>query len=286
MTKDEFRDFIQSERALGMNIVPEIDMPAHAVAFTRTWPELAVHGEGLTVNSKRPAIDHFDLRKPQTMELIKDIYDDYTTGENPVFDEGTVVHVGADEFLIPNGSPVYHTFVNDLLPHIKKTNTVRMWGGLTWLNQGDPIVDAAINGEHGRTQMNLWSADWADGVKMYEMGFDLINTIDNHGYMVPNGGGGRSDAYGDYLNTNRVFNEFAPEKVRVPATTRCSVPRSPFGMTTSILAPPVFPRRTSTRASSTPCRSTQRRRGRQPARRRARRTICATWLQRPATRLA
>lgn len=215
MTKDEFRDFIQSERALGMNIVPEIDMPAHAVAFTRTWPELAVHGEGLTVNSKRPAIDHFDLRKPQTMELIKDIYDDYTTGENPVFDEGTVVHVGADEFLIPNGSPVYHTFVNDLLPHIKKTNTVRMWGGLTWLNQGDPIVDAAINGEHGRTQMNLWSADWADGVKMYEMGFDLINTIDNHGYMVPNGGGGRSDAYGDYLNTSRVFNEFAPEKVRV-----------------------------------------------------------------------
>lgn len=215
MSKDEFRDFIQSERALGMNVVPEIDMPAHAVAFTRVWPELAVHGEGLTVNSDRPAIDHFDLRKQGSMDVIKSIFDDYTTGPNPVFDENTVVHVGADEFLVNNGSPVYHTFLNDLLPHVKQTNTVRMWGGLTWLGQGDPIVDAAINGEHGRTQMNLWSADWADGVKMYEMGFDLINTIDNFGYMVPNGDGSRKDAYGDYLNTNRVFNEFAPERVRV-----------------------------------------------------------------------
>lgn len=215
MSKDEFRDFIQSERALGMNVVPEIDMPAHAVAFTRVWPELAVHGEGLTVNSDRPAIDHFDLRKQGSMDVIKSIFDDYTTGPNPVFDESTVVHVGADEFLVNSGSPVYHTFLNDLLPHVKQTNTVRMWGGLTWLGQGDPIVDAAINGEHGRTQMNLWSADWADGVKMYEMGFDLINTIDNFGYMVPNGDGSRKDAYGDYLNTNRVFNEFAPERVRV-----------------------------------------------------------------------
>ncbi len=215
MSKDEFRDFIQSERALGMNVVPEIDMPAHAVAFTRVWPELAVHGEGLTVNSDRPAIDHFDLRKQGSMDVIKSIFDDYTTGPNPVFDESTVVHVGADEFLVNSGSPVYHTFLNDLLPHVKQTNAVRMWGGLTWLGQGDPIVDAAINGEHGRTQMNLWSADWADGVKMYEMGFDLINTIDNFGYMVPNGDGSRKDAYGDYLNTNRVFNEFAPERVRV-----------------------------------------------------------------------
>ena len=214
MSKDEFRDFIQSERALGMNIVPEIDMPAHAVAFTRVWPELAVRGEVLTVNNKRHAIDHFDLRKQGSMDVIKSIFDDYTSGPNPVFDENTVVHVGADEFLVNNGSPVYHTFLNNLLPHVKKTNPVRMWGGLTWLSQGDPIVDAAINGEHGRTQMNLWSADWADGVKMYEMGFGLINTIDNYGYMVPNGNGRRENQYGDYLNTDRIFNEFAPERVR------------------------------------------------------------------------
>ena len=34
ITKAALRDFIKTQRDLGMNVVPEIDMPAHAVAFT------------------------------------------------------------------------------------------------------------------------------------------------------------------------------------------------------------------------------------------------------------
>ena len=44
--------------------------------------------------------------------------------------------------------------------------------------------------------MNLWSKDWADGLQMYNMGYKLINTIDDYGYMVPNGSYGRANAYG------------------------------------------------------------------------------------------
>ena len=212
ISKEDMRDFIQSERALGMNIVPEIDVPAHAMAFTKIWPELAVHGE--KVPAGHYAIDHFDLRKPESTALIKRIFDDYTKGDAPTFDAGTVVHIGADEVLA-SGMPketLYRNFVNELVPYVKDTNTVRMWGGLTWLDDGKTeIRREAIDG----VQMNLWSADWADGVKMYEMGYGLINTIDDFGYMVPNGDGSRANAYGDYLNTNRVFNEFAPERVRV-----------------------------------------------------------------------
>ncbi len=39
-TKDEFRDFIQESRELGVNIVPEIDTPAHSLALTKVLPEL------------------------------------------------------------------------------------------------------------------------------------------------------------------------------------------------------------------------------------------------------
>lgn len=63
--------------------------------------------------------------------------------------------------------------------------------------------------------MNLWSADWADGIEMYDMGYKLINTIDDFGYMVPNGNKGRANAYGDLLNVNRIFNQFEANKVRV-----------------------------------------------------------------------
>ncbi len=62
--------------------------------------------------------------------------------------------------------------------------------------------------------MNLWSKDWADGLQMYNMGYKLINTIDDYGYMVPNGSYGRANAYGDLLNISRVFDSFEPNKVR------------------------------------------------------------------------
>ena len=50
---------------------------------------------------------------------------------------------------------------------------------------------------------------------MYNMGYDLINTIDNFGYMVPDGSKARANAYGDLLNVERIFNEFEANKVRV-----------------------------------------------------------------------
>ena len=88
-----------------------------------------------------------------------------------------------------------------------------MWGGLTWIKD-NPVTkinkDAIDN-----VEMNLWSADWADGIEMYDMGYKLINTIDDFGYMVPNGNKGRANAYGDLLNVNRIFNQFEANKVRV-----------------------------------------------------------------------
>ena len=211
ISKKDFRQFIQDERALGMNIVPEIDVPAHATSFTKVWPELMVKNKVSSLNKNRPLVDHLDVSKPETKEKIKEIFDDYTKGENPTFDSETTVHIGADEFLADYKA--YRGFVNDLVPHVKETNTVRMWGGLTWIKDS-PVTEITKDAIED-VQMNLWSADWADGIEMYEMGYDLINTIDNFGYMVPNGNLGRADAYGDLLNVNRIFNEFEANKVRV-----------------------------------------------------------------------
>ena len=209
ITKAEMRDFIQEQRALGMNIVPEIDMPAHATSFTKIWPELMVVNKVSPLNNRRPLVDHLDVSQKAAVDKIKEIFDDYTTGENPTFDAETIVHVGADEFVA--NYTAYREFVNEIIPHVKKTNTVRMWGGLTWIDDGKTeIVTDAIED----VEMNLWSSDWADGVQMYNMGYKLINTIDDYGYMVPSGGMGRANAYGDLLNVNRIFNSFEPNRVK------------------------------------------------------------------------
>ncbi|KAB5608047.1 Ig-like domain-containing protein [Bifidobacterium jacchi] len=207
ISKKDFKEFIQSERALGMNIVPEIDVPAHATSFTKVWPELGVKNMVSPLNGNRSLIDHINVADPEAVKLIERIFDDYTKGDDPTFDSKTTVHIGADEFLANYTS--YRQFINTFVPYIKATNTVRMWGGLTWINDGKTEInkDAIDN-----VEMNLWSRDWADGMQMYNMGYKLINTIDTYGYMVPNGGGSRG-SYGDYLDVNGVFNSFEPNRV-------------------------------------------------------------------------
>ena len=49
---------------------------------------------------------------------------------------------------------------------------------------------------------------------MQKMGYDLINTIDDYGYMVPDGSKTRANSYGDLLNTSRIFSSFEPNKLR------------------------------------------------------------------------
>ena len=212
ITKDEMRDFIQSERALGMNIVPEIDMPAHAVAFTRAFPDLAVRGQTVeTHKDGRWAIDHLDLTKPETMPFIKSIFDDYTTGSNEVFDDQTTVHIGADEFILKNGGPVYRKFFNELIPHVKDTgNTVRVWGSLSsgYLQGGEEPIPEAIEG----VQMDIWNTGWANPQTMYDKGFQLINITDGPSYMVPNGSQSRG-GYGDRLNIQDIYNNFDPATI-------------------------------------------------------------------------
>lgn len=212
ITKAAMRDFIKTQRSSGMNVVPEIDMPAHAVAFTRVWPELAVKNTKVTTSpagKNRSAIDHLDVRKPEARKLIRDIFDDYTTGASPVFDTDTVVHVGADEFIIPNGRPSYCEFYNDLVPHLLDSgHTPRIWGSFdsSWLAGGgtEPASGEGV-------QMDIWSLGWANPKRMFDKGFSLINILDNPNYMVPNGGGNRG-AYGDYLDTKNVYNSLDPNK--------------------------------------------------------------------------
>lgn len=206
ITKKAFKDFIHSERALGMNIVPEIDVPAHATSFTKIWPELKISNR--VSSSGHSLIDHFDLTNPKAYTKITEIFNDYI--QDGTFDAATTVHIGADEFLYDARS--YREFLNKFIPQIKKTNPVRMWGGLTMIRD-NPVTNIVPEARNG-VEINLWSKQWADGIEMYNLGYKLINTIDDYGYMVPDGNKGRG-VYVDLLNIGKIFSEFEPNRVGV-----------------------------------------------------------------------
>lgn len=209
-SKQEFNEFMKNSAAKGVRITPEIDMPAHALAFTKVFPEYAVKNLRSILMKKRPLTDHVDVSRPECVEFVKRIFDEYTLGDEPVFPKGTTVHIGADEFL--SDYTAYRNFVNEIIPYIKKTNPVRLWGSLTWIKDKPetPIKKEAVED----VEMNLWNNDWADGREMYDMGYKLINTIDNLLYIVPNGTKIRAP-YMDFINRKKAFKGFEPNRVRL-----------------------------------------------------------------------
>lgn len=210
-TKEQFRALIHEACArYQVHIVPEIDVPAHALSFARVFPKHMLAGKIAEHSKTRPLTDHLDVSRPETVAFVKRIFDDYTGGEQPVFGPETTVHIGADEFVTDFGA--YRRFVNELVPHLKQTNPVRLWGSLTWIKDdpATPILPEAVEG----VQINLWSSTWADGMEMYQMGYQLINTIDHLLYMVPNGKGNKG-SYADRLNKRMVYQLFDPRKVRL-----------------------------------------------------------------------
>lgn len=189
-TKDEFRAFIQDSRSIGINVVPEFDVPAHSLAYTKVRPDLAM-AKG-TIN--RPW-DHFDLagKFNECVEFIESVFSEYMEGENPVFDELTTVHIGSDEY--EASQPAYRKFVNHMLDFVQSTGRkARLWGSLSQLKNGEEVLG---NG----AEVNLWNSGWAAMDLMYDLGFDLININDGQFYIVPN-----ATYYYDYLNENTVYN--------------------------------------------------------------------------------
>ena len=72
----------------GVNVIPEIDVPAHSLAFVHYKPE---------IGSREYGMDHLDIHKEETYTSLDALFDEYIAGENPVF-VGPDVHIGTDEY--------------------------------------------------------------------------------------------------------------------------------------------------------------------------------------------
>lgn len=201
-SKQEFRDFVDESAALGINIVPELDVPAHALPLTQTFPETAL----IKGQNKRPWIDHIDISKQENIDFVKTIYDNYL--DDNTFAPESTVHIGADEFY--DSHDAYRTFVKQMIAYMKdKDRTLRIWGSLTQMNSDTIEVTPE---EADGVQMNIWNTGWANPQQMYKNGFDLINTVDGALYMVPNGKGNKG-GYGDYLNAKSLYETWTPNNM-------------------------------------------------------------------------
>ena len=207
-SNEEFKKFISDSRALGISITPEIDVPAHALAITRYIKDVLGRDDLVLheMNEGHPWLDHVDISKQEGINIIKEIFQYYV--EEGIFDENTVVHIGADEFYASHEA--YRNFLIQMIDYVENdlNRQVRVWGSLSQMSNGENYPFTANNVQGA--QMNIWNTGWANPKAMYDLGFDLINTVDGSLYMVPSGNGSKG-GYGDFLNTQSLYNSWTPE---------------------------------------------------------------------------
>lgn len=192
-TKAEYKAFVEDSAKIGVNIVSEIDVPAHAKAITDAFPSVRLFNANGMLN--HPYNDHLDLtgKYDASMSIIKQIFDEYI--DEGVF--GSSVHFGADEYY--DSHPSYRRYVKDMIDYLNgkaSITTKRVWGSLTKLSDNPtqyPTSDINTEG----VQMNVWNTTWANPQAMYDLGFDLINCLDGSHYMVPYSGYYHPNGLGD-----------------------------------------------------------------------------------------
>lgn len=188
-TKKEFMDLQRLAAEYGVNIIPEIDIPAHSLCFTHYKPELAACDEY--------GRDHLDLHKEETYQFVDELLDEYLSGENPVF-IGPDVHIGTDEYNKKEAEK-YRYFTDRYLKYVEKYGkTPRMWGGLKWLPGKTPVKAEGVT-------VNAWSFDWVDPEVSLQDGYKLINTCDTYLYIVPAAG-----YYREFLDHKWMYEQWSP----------------------------------------------------------------------------
>jgi hexosaminidase len=190
-SKKSFMELQELAASYGVNIVPEIDVPAHSLAFTKMRKE---------IGSRKYGMDHLDLDNPVTYQVIDSVFIEYLGGPHPVF-MGPEVHIGTDEYA-KGASEQFRAFTEHYIELVESYGKkVRLWGALTHAKGTTPVKVKGVT-------MNVWYNGYADPKDMAALGYDLISTPDGWLYIVPAAG-----YYNDYLDLPEIYNKWEPRMV-------------------------------------------------------------------------
>lgn len=193
-TKREFIDLQKQAEDCFVEIIPEIDAPAHTLAFTHYKPE---------IGSKEYGMDHLDLFNPETYTFMDGLFKEYLEGDEPVF-RGKKVHIGTDEYSNKKKDVVekFRAFTDHYIRYVESFGKQAcVWGALTHAKGDTPVkADNVI--------MSAWYNGYADPKEMVKQGYKLISIPDGLVYIVPAAG-----YYYDYLNNEYLYNNWTPAHV-------------------------------------------------------------------------
>lgn len=194
-SKEDYRAFQRYAAERGVDVVSEIDVPAHALALTRYNPATAS-------TDGRNGVDHLNLDAPETYEMLDKLIEEYIGGEDPVFTSPRF-HIGTDEY---QGDSLtmekFRAFTDRYIKYVQQFGKEPLiWGSLTHAKGQTPIQVDGV-------EMYLWSNGYADPQQMLDLGYDVVSIPDSYVYIVPSAG-----YYYDYLNNELIYDGWTPAQI-------------------------------------------------------------------------
>jgi len=211
-TKDEYRAFQKELLKYGVEVVNEIDTPAHSEIFRSAGIPMRDIGDmDITTDTNRNIVANF----------ILDLFDEYTSGSDPVF-VGRKVHFGSDEY--GGGKSSFrqsHALYNKTMTEglLGMGLEVRKWTEFASYHADMPDSLA----QNPKVAVNMWAPYYADVQSVYDKGYNVINTVGGWLYLVPGCASGYPDYWGysysnngdyrlDYLYDSFEVNNFSPKR--------------------------------------------------------------------------
>ncbi|MFC0513708.1 family 20 glycosylhydrolase [Mucilaginibacter angelicae] len=195
-SQQEIKDLIQYAADRGINIIPEIDAPAHAMSILDIAPEL---------KNDDLQDGQLDVLNPKTTYMMEKIYDEFV----PLF-PSPYFHIGTDEYRFKKASTTedrkafaagFCNYINHFNKYIGgKGKKVMIWSGYNQMIGFTPIDSNIV--------IDMWLGK--DAKEQIKAGHQLVQSTDEWLYVVPG-----ANYYGvdnKFLYEKWAPNDFGPDQ--------------------------------------------------------------------------
>lgn len=111
---------IERAQTYGVNVVPEIDTPAHSLAITSLYPEYALR-------TSNESVDQIDLGNEEAVALAEELWREALAEDTGAFRKARIVNIGMDEYY--GDGEEYRQFLNRINHLVQGAGKiVRLWG--------------------------------------------------------------------------------------------------------------------------------------------------------------
>lgn len=148
LTKEQMKELLEYAQAGNVEIIPEIDMPAHCGAFLKLAKQK--YGEEF-VREIAPlwedGIAELDISNPRAIAFAQEIYEEYAA----LFDSCRYFHIGCDELFSADEQDI-EKYINHIANDMQQRGfVVRIWNDL--------LTKQNIRAINPHIQINYWSLD-------------------------------------------------------------------------------------------------------------------------------